>query len=152
MCQVFHAKLQALLHNLKSGKYFGPHKQVWIVHVIEYQQRGLPHAHIILRLSDMPSWDNKEAVFDWIDTYITCIKCPEPTDETSEEDRLYHEIQGKNMMHDCRNGPNGCLNERGYCRKHFNDSEKPTFAALTSFRGAVSSTATHGLTSTRTGS
>jgi hypothetical protein len=47
VCEVFKAKLAALLHNLKNGKYFGGDTTVFIIHVIEYQERGLPHAHIV---------------------------------------------------------------------------------------------------------
>ena len=47
---VFQARLQALLHNLKNGKYFGGDKTVYIIHVIEYQERGFPHAHIVCKL------------------------------------------------------------------------------------------------------
>jgi hypothetical protein len=50
VAEVFHARLQAFLHNLRHGKYFGNDKTVFIVRVIEYQERGLPHAHIVIRL------------------------------------------------------------------------------------------------------
>ena len=35
--EVFHAKLMAILHNLRNGKYFGADTTVFILHVIEYQ-------------------------------------------------------------------------------------------------------------------
>ena len=54
VAEVFHARLQAFLHNLREGKYFGGGKPVFIVRVIEYQERGLPHAHIVIRLDDAP--------------------------------------------------------------------------------------------------
>ena len=50
VAEVFHARLQAFLHNLKHGKYFGEDTTVFIIRVIEYQERGLPHAHIVFRL------------------------------------------------------------------------------------------------------
>jgi len=37
VCQVFHAKLKALLHNLRHGKYFGGDPTEYLLHVIEYQ-------------------------------------------------------------------------------------------------------------------
>jgi hypothetical protein len=64
--QVFHAKLQKTIHNIKNGSYFGHgvdsngkhvsigHKVVYIMYVIEYQHRGLPHAHIVLQFDKMP--------------------------------------------------------------------------------------------------
>ena len=57
-------KLRRFLANLRAGVYHngkivdgkyipddgpGPKKCVYIMHVIEYQQRGLPHAHIVMR-------------------------------------------------------------------------------------------------------
>ena len=43
--KVFHEKLDRFLHNMRNGKYFGHrHKPTYELRVIEYQQRGLPHA------------------------------------------------------------------------------------------------------------
>jgi hypothetical protein len=53
--QVFHDKLQNLLSNLRNGHYFPGQEVVYIMNVIEYQHRGMPHAHIVVRLSGMPS-------------------------------------------------------------------------------------------------
>jgi hypothetical protein len=39
MCMAFKARLGYILKNIKSGKYFGPHKVVYIIHVIEFQHR-----------------------------------------------------------------------------------------------------------------
>jgi hypothetical protein len=50
VCEVFKAKLDALIHNLKNGKFFVEDTTVFLIHVIEYQERGLPHAHIVLKL------------------------------------------------------------------------------------------------------
>ena len=38
VCRVFKARLDALLNNLRQGKYFGPHKLGYEVRVIEYQR------------------------------------------------------------------------------------------------------------------
>jgi hypothetical protein len=48
--EVFHARLEALLHNLRSGKYFSNRKIVYDIRVIEYQHRGLPHFHYCLQV------------------------------------------------------------------------------------------------------
>jgi hypothetical protein len=53
-CLVFKARLTALIHNIKHGKYFGNRKTVYFLYVIEYQFRGLPHAHIVFRLVGAP--------------------------------------------------------------------------------------------------
>jgi len=38
--RVFHQRLDAFLANLRAGKYFGDHRIVYIIRVIEYQHRG----------------------------------------------------------------------------------------------------------------
>jgi len=52
--RVFALKLKQLLHDLDVGKFFGAIDAM--VHVVEYQKRGLPHAHIllILKVDDKP--------------------------------------------------------------------------------------------------
>ncbi|XP_054266859.1 uncharacterized protein LOC128989030 [Macrosteles quadrilineatus] len=47
-CRVFYIKLLELLRDLRSGAIFG--RSVYIVHVIEMQMRGLPHAHIVFKI------------------------------------------------------------------------------------------------------
>jgi len=55
-CQVFSRKLQALLKNIRTGKYFRVmnathlyHRVQFEVRVIEYQRRGLPHARGVFK-------------------------------------------------------------------------------------------------------
>lgn len=50
VARVFKLKLQELLEDIFKNKIFG--KPVAKVHVIEFQKRGLPHAHILLILSN----------------------------------------------------------------------------------------------------
>ena len=71
--QVFKARLTAFLHNLRNGKYFRTKNEVRSQHTIEYemmcieyQNRGLPHAHLVLRLGNMPEDNDKEAHLNWI--------------------------------------------------------------------------------------
>ncbi len=47
--RVFHEKLNIVLKKIKDGSLFG--KMVTLSHVIEFQKRGLPHAHIALRIA-----------------------------------------------------------------------------------------------------
>ena len=61
-CRVFKIKLGVLMSHLESGKVFGPYD--FHMYVIEYQKRGLPHAHVIVKyknagpdiLNQMDSW------------------------------------------------------------------------------------------------
>jgi len=47
--RVFHIKLQKLLKDLNINHWFG--KVIAYVYVVEFQKRGLPHAHILLILA-----------------------------------------------------------------------------------------------------
>jgi hypothetical protein len=47
MCRIFHARLKALLARLH--KSFG--RSRYIIHVVEFQKRSIPHAHIIIAVS-----------------------------------------------------------------------------------------------------
>ncbi|XP_028175843.1 uncharacterized protein LOC114364057 [Ostrinia furnacalis] len=46
--RVFNLKLAQLLKDLRTGAWFG--RCMYIMHVIEFQKRGLPHAHICFRI------------------------------------------------------------------------------------------------------
>ncbi|XP_019155261.1 PREDICTED: uncharacterized protein LOC109152142 [Ipomoea nil] len=48
VCRVFKMKLDAMIKDIKKGKLFGRVKAV--IYTIEFQKRGLPHAHILLFL------------------------------------------------------------------------------------------------------
>ena len=137
VCQVFHRKLEALLANIRSGKYFPikdgsiPYHMVhYEVRVIEYQRRGLPHAHVVIKFEDnkyMPKYEDKRSLAQWIDTHITAIYPRTRLDEnatelgtTIEEDLEYSEIVKTHMIHKCFSESNGgCLSETRVCSKGF---------------------------------
>ncbi|XP_075645785.1 uncharacterized protein LOC142616929 [Castanea sativa] len=48
VARVFKIKLDQLLTDLKHGQHFG--KVIVVVYIVEYQKKGLPHAHILLFL------------------------------------------------------------------------------------------------------
>ncbi len=61
--RVFHAKFKAFIEDLRQGTFFKdkhgkPWKAKWIMYVIEFQKRGKPHGHVVVRLAgpeeDMP--------------------------------------------------------------------------------------------------
>jgi hypothetical protein len=110
---VFHQRLQALLHNIRSGVYFEGKRVTYEMYVIEYQHRGLPHAHIVVQLEGMTHMSRMEEVSEWIDATISaCIP------ERSAETELF-QLLNKFMMHKCSNDVNGCLDKDGKCTKHF---------------------------------
>jgi hypothetical protein len=122
VCQVFHQKLEAILANIRLGKYFESNNLVeYEMRVIEYQHRGLPHAHIVVKLSNMPTDD--EGIKDWIDKHISTYN-PEACDPSvNEEQYRYKELVRNFMLHKCRVKskccPTGCQDDKGNCRKFF---------------------------------
>jgi hypothetical protein len=120
VCQVFHQRLQAFIHNLKHGKYFGNRKCVFVMYSIEYQWRGLPHAHVCVRLENVPSADNREQCVQFIDEYVHAT-IPTGQDERST---IIRNLVKEHMIHKCVFAANGCLNkplcEGGRCKNGYN--------------------------------
>ena len=49
---VFKSRLDLMKMNLRNGKYFDGCELTYHFHVIEYQYRGLPHAHLVARFEE----------------------------------------------------------------------------------------------------
>ena len=113
--RVFHEKLGLLLKNIRNGVYFGDSVVLYELRVIEYQHRGLPHCHLILKLSDVPSKSDSVNCCAWIDKWISA-ELPDPI----EEPELFQKVD-KHMCHVCHNGVNGCLNADGICVHGFSN-------------------------------
>jgi PIF1-like helicase/Helitron helicase-like domain at N-terminus len=101
VARVFNLKLKALLEDLTKKHVFGV--DVAKIHVIEFQKRGLPHAHILVILSD----EFKPKTEDLIDKMVSA-EIPDP----KTHPRL-HAIVMKNMIH----GPCGSVNPSSPCMK-----------------------------------
>jgi hypothetical protein len=90
---------------------------------IEYQHRGLPHAHIVFQLENMPV--EHEDIVKWIDANICATMPQQPMDETSatyEEDLAYYNmVKKKNVHHHSTGEVNSCM-ENGQCKKGFSDT------------------------------
>lgn len=115
--RVFHQKLEALLKNLRNGHYFDGKKTVYDIRVIEYQHRGLPHAHVVFRLKDV-DFANIEEEIAFIDKYFQA-EMP-----SQEEDPEYYALVLRYMIHHHSSGVNGCRNKNGQgCKKGFNKTE-----------------------------
>ncbi|KAM0868724.1 hypothetical protein ACQ4PT_041140 [Festuca glaucescens] len=108
--RVYHMKLAKYLASIKTGKAFG--KAITVLHTVEFQKRGLPHAHILV-------WQDKEkrgeATLALIDSFISA-EIPDPV-----EDPLGYALVAEFMMH----GPCGedspkcpCMKD-GLCSKKF---------------------------------
>ena len=133
VCQVFHRKLEIVLRNIRCGKYFkirnkqyAYHKIQFEVRIIEYQRRGLPHAHLVSKFmdnDDMPRYEDKKGVASSIDYHITAAYPTTASDEeplevgeSYEEDTTYAAVVKSHMLHNCFPETNGgCKNEKNLC-------------------------------------
>ncbi len=107
--RVFHVKLQEMMKDLCERDLFG--KVIAYIYVIEFQKRGLPHAHILLILAP----ENK---IRSIEEYDSIVSAEIPNHELNP---LAYETVTTMMMH----GPCGILNplspcmKDGKCQKHY---------------------------------
>jgi hypothetical protein len=69
---VFKARLDQLKANIRNWKYFSGSTLKYSFHVIEYQYCGLPHAHLVIRLTDAPDIDNpdKDALINFVNEHF----------------------------------------------------------------------------------
>ncbi|XP_066384732.1 uncharacterized protein [Miscanthus floridulus] len=86
--RVFNMKLEDQLHDIKSGKAFGPCSAV--LHTVEFQKRGLPHAHIILWVSA----DTSQPTSAYVDSFVSA-EIPDP-----KEDPLRYALVAEHMVGD----------------------------------------------------
>ncbi|XP_059147684.1 uncharacterized protein LOC131935318 [Physella acuta] len=106
--RVFKLKLQQLLKDISEKKIFG--RVVALVHVIEFQKRGLPHAHIVITV---------EGEFKpRTSTIVNKVVVAELPDK-EKFPRLFHVISS-NMIH----GPCGVLNPQSTCMVNGKCSKK----------------------------
>jgi hypothetical protein len=120
VCRVFKQRLSALLANLRAGKYFKG-RVIYEISVIEYQHRGLPHAHIVMKLDGAPMASQPIEASAWVDANISA-KMPIITEASTPEDIAYAELVETHMTHKCANAVNGCLDENNHCKKGYNDN------------------------------
>ncbi|KAG2197507.1 hypothetical protein INT47_007116 [Mucor saturninus] len=71
ICRVFDLKLKEIFTDIKDKMIFG--KVKGLIHVIEYQKRGLPHAHVVIILAEC----SKLRTPSDIDKYISA-EIPDP--------------------------------------------------------------------------
>jgi hypothetical protein len=102
--QVWHAQLQSFMHNLRHGKYLGG-KPSYMMHVIEYQHRGLPHCHIVCQIEGAPQ--DVQGKKEWIAKHIQARFPPTGTDDE------YHALILNHLIHKCSTAVNGCLDKNG---------------------------------------
>ena len=94
--------------NKKLPGIFG--KCVALVHVVEFQKRGLPHAHILLILAP----EDKPITAERIDKIVSA-EIPNPTTHP-----VLHEIVTRSMLH----GPCGAVKPTSPCMKDGNCTKR----------------------------
>ena len=111
-----------MIARIKQGTAFklpngAPWPSMYIMYVVEFQKRGLPHAHIAVRLC----YDQPRSAAD-IDRLI-CAKLPTVTSCTApaedcdcDNHRVVRTVLSK-MVHRC--SKSYCVDEHGVCAKHF---------------------------------
>jgi hypothetical protein len=69
---VFKSRLDQMKMNIWNGKYFDGHEPTYSFHVIEYQYRGLPHAHLVAWLDDANDIDdpNREDLINFVNRHF----------------------------------------------------------------------------------
>ncbi|GAA0157317.1 hypothetical protein LIER_14612 [Lithospermum erythrorhizon] len=103
---VFKAKLTVLQERITKENFFGQVES--IVHVVEFQKRGLPHAHFLVILKSCSKLLSPEA----FDRFVSA-ELPNPL-----EDPYLYSLVVKHMMH----GPCGDLNPTnvyGKCKNNY---------------------------------
>ncbi|RID68698.1 hypothetical protein BRARA_C00841, partial [Brassica rapa] len=108
-CRVFKLKLNEMLSDFKKGVFFP--KTAAVVYTIEFQKRGLPHAHILLWFEGFKG----ESTAAVIDQYITA-ELPD-----KDTDREGFELVERHMVHGpCGNKrPQSPCMEKGECTKKY---------------------------------
>jgi hypothetical protein len=120
---VFKSRLDQLKTNIRNGKYFDGLGITYIFHLIEYQYRGLPHAHMVICLDDAHDIDdaNRDILIDFVNrNFVAEMPCfegeehqniyakdgyPDFTDECQE---MAVKAVHMNNTHKCATAINGC--------------------------------------------
>ncbi|CAA0806625.1 Unknown protein, partial [Striga hermonthica] len=109
VCRIFKTKLDGLIDDIRKRKIFGSVKAV--VYTVEFQKRGLPHAHILLFLCQEDKFPSPSSIDKIISAEI-------PDEQNDPE---YYSAVREFMLHgpcgdDKRDSP--CM-INGRCSKHF---------------------------------
>ena len=106
---MFKLKLAALLFDLKKNHIFG--RVIASIHVVEFQKRGLPHAHILIFLASEDKIRDNEVIDDIIRAQFP-DQATEPELYAIVSNTMVHGPCGKNFL----NSP--CMID-GKCSKDF---------------------------------
>lgn len=102
--RVFHLKLLQFIDDIFKDNAFG--RPVAYVYVIEFQKRGLPHAHLLIVLSEADKFYSPNQIDDLIWAEIP----------DKESNPILYELVGNHMIH----GPCGVINPSAICMQDNN--------------------------------
>ena len=103
VARVFNAKLKALLDDLDT--MLG--KVVAKVHVIEFQKRGLPHAHIVLILRETDKPRNAEQINSLSSAELPPLPETDDRSDAANVQRRLRSLVLEHMVHNDCSGPEG---------------------------------------------
>ncbi|XP_073017823.1 uncharacterized protein [Primulina eburnea] len=93
VCKIFKIKIDALIKDLRKNKIFGNVKAgkifIFVIYTVEFQKRGLPHAHILLFLCKEDKYPTPEVINGIISAEIP----------NEKDDPIYYNAVRDLMMH-----------------------------------------------------
>ena len=114
------------MHDIVVGEVLG--KVAAHLHVIEFQTRVLPHAHILIILADRPP-----LTAEYVDSIVSAELPPDPAKAENEDEAKQRERLQKIVLSSMIHGPCGAENpkcacmDNGRCTKRFpKDFQKQT--------------------------
>ena len=112
VARVFRLKKDQLLKDIITGGLFG--NVMADMHVIEFQKRGLPHAHILIILANQ----DRAVTPDVIDSLVSAELPPDPERAETPEGRVACERLEKIVLDNMVHGPCGTANQRNVCMEN----------------------------------
>ena len=96
---------------------------VYSIRGIEYQHRGMPHAHIVVKFSNMPYHDDIEGKIDFIDEFISAKVPPDLNNFSTPDERRYNRYFHIHMVHHCAICANDCKKSATCkCKREYEDT------------------------------
>jgi hypothetical protein len=87
---------------------------------------GLPHAHIVAKISDTPDqYNTDDEKLMWI-AHNICAKfqdiSPNNSNELNQRNERINQLVRKFLIHRCAAASNGCLDKNGNCKRGYKDT------------------------------
>ena len=131
-------KLDLMKMNIRNGKYFDGRDIIYTFHVMEYQYKGLSHAHLVVRLDNADDIDdpNREDLISFVNRHFVFV-AEMPHFEGEEHQNVYMhdaftdeykrkavEVVHMNNTHKCATAINGCKqDDDDTCKRGFSRTE-----------------------------